>query len=187
VNYIKIIFRPWAYIRIFPRTIDKVLVDIILPLVLSILCVVSIYFLEINGYGLFDDEAAITKIGSFVQTLPGFYLAALAAIATFNKPSMDEFLLGGAINMIDPNGNEIQLTRRRFLTVMFSYLTAQSFVLILFVLLFHSIMGSLIDHFKWTYQPFILVFIAYFIFWQLITITLWGLFYLGEKIHIPNE
>lgn len=187
MKYITNIFRPWSYLSISPYTIDKLLVDWIIPLLLSICCVLTIYNFDASVYKLFDADSFIMKAGGFIQALPGFYLAALAAIATFNKPDMDELLLGNPLSMVDSNGNEVQLTRRRFLTVMFAYLTAQCFVFILLILLLGSMKQFLVPHYDWTYEPFIAVFFTYLIFWQLITITLWGLFYLGEKIHIPNR
>src|SRR5258706_8987546 len=61
-----------------------------------------------------------------LQVLTGFYIASLAAVATFNKPGLDDPMAGDpptlredycAITTVKP------LTRRRFLCLLFGYLS----------------------------------------------------------------
>jgi hypothetical protein len=176
------IFRPWFYFRITPYTKDKLTIDLILPSLFALVCVIFVKLVSNDCNSLFNVDSGLPKLATFVATLPGFYLAALAAIATFNKPSMDEALLGTPLFIIDANGNEIQLSRRRFLSAMFACLTAQAFVFVLLVNFFnlinYSFLNTLPELIVWA-----LGFLCFFIFWQLLLITLWGLFYLGEKIH----
>lgn len=124
-----ILIRPWSYLTIKPLHTQKVIIDWLLPLFLSGLCVVVIdAYVGLNS--VFKPGQFIDKIFGFVQTLPGFYLAALSAIATFNNPGMDQYLLGTPLKikiLINGSKEEIQLTRRRFLTTMFAFLTAQAF------------------------------------------------------------
>lgn len=180
------LLRPWSYLLIRPQTSDLKMVNYYLPLGLALVTIFSSYLINSDGATIFLDDSALIKIGSFIQTLPGFYLAALAAIATFSKPDLDAFLLGKELYISNEDGNEIRLTRRRFLTIMFAYLTVQSFVFSLLCVMINNINFSIFDYATNNYLAFIVGGFLFFIFWQLITITLWGIFYLAEKIHTPN-
>ena len=180
------LIRPWSYLMIRPHTFDLKMVNFYLPLFLTLLTIACCFFINQDGNTLFLDDSALIKIGTFIQTLPGFYLAALSAIATFNKPDLDAFLLGKELYIVNEDGNEIRLTRRRFLTIMFAFLTVQSFAFSLLCVLLNSINFVAFDYATNNWLAFVIAGIAYFIFWQLITITLWGIFYLAEKIHTPN-
>jgi hypothetical protein len=186
MKFVLNIFRPWCYFIITPYTRDKLAIDWLLPICLTLILIVPTYMHNSDGQLLFINDSFLNRLLSFFQSLPGFYLAALAAIATFNKPDLDEYLLGTPLQLVDSNNNLVRLTRRRFLSIMFSCLTAQSFLIIL---LTSYISANLYDTLN-LFSPiffWIIGFFIYLLFCQLIFITLWGLFYLGEKIHISNR
>ena len=63
--------------------------------------------------------------------LPGFYIAALSAVATFSREEMDFEMPDPAPKMmlrVGAHDEKVSLTFRMFLSHMFSYLTALSFV-----------------------------------------------------------
>lgn len=180
------LLRPWSYLLISPRTFDLQIVNYYLPLTLAFITIGCSFYINQDGTTLFLEDSALIKIGSFIQTLPGFYLAALSAIATFNKPDLDAFLLGKELYIKNEDGNEIRLTRRRFLTIMFAFLTVQSFAFSLLCVFLNNINFVIFDYSTNNCLAFVTGCFAYFIFWQLMTITLWGIFYLAEKIHTPN-
>jgi hypothetical protein len=73
---------------------------------------------------IFGEYGIVHQANGLMQILSGFYIASLAAIATFNRPGLDEIMKG------DPprfkrNGTlkEEELTRRRFLCLLFGYLS----------------------------------------------------------------
>lgn len=87
--------------------------------------------------------AVIAKILGFVQNLPGFYIAALSAIATFNKTDIDKTMPAPAPKLdivVQGHNIAIELTRQRFLCSMFAFLTAESMILVVF-----SIFGQAIS------------------------------------------
>ena len=106
-----------------------------LPIIMSILSVIFIItFIDTNKI-----KELIISILSFIQILPGFFIAALAAIATFNRLDLDKIMPHPAPTInIERNGGkeEIDLTRRRYLTLMFNvfffecrkYFTYSSFI-----------------------------------------------------------
>ena len=131
---------------------------------------------------------------SFLQSLPGFYIAALAAIATFGSKSLDLIMSGSPPKInIDFNGGVLvdePLTRRLFLCSMFSYLTILSIFLtligifgVVFAESFKKILiFNLQIYVKITFMFLYTVFVV-----QLFTVTLWGISYLGERMHISDR
>src|SRR5690554_2636924 len=83
------LLRPFSYLFIEHRLKWKV--DWLYPVVLATLSAALIVILRKWGpVPLYGNEGLIEKILGFVQVLPGFYIAALAAIATFNKLYIDK-------------------------------------------------------------------------------------------------
>ncbi|MBF1291532.1 MAG: hypothetical protein HXM81_05705 [Neisseria sicca] len=166
-------------------------IDWHLPIGLSILS--TVFVLLFMEYAEMHD--LFIMLINFIQILPGFFIAALAAIATFDKKDLDELMASPSPRIkISRNGGveEIRLSRRRYLTLMFSFLTSES-ILIIVITAFSlkaipSICKILIS--KNLYFPVIgnvfLFFLFFLFFWQLIIVSFYGLYYLGERIHQPN-
>lgn len=186
------LLRPFSYWQIDHQV--KKHVDWTLPLALS-----AISCALFGGLGTFGEmvvygsNGVVAKVLGFVQNLPGFYIAALAAIATFNKPDIDRHMPEPAPVMdIKVHGKnvEIKLTRRRFLCSMFAFLTAESILITAL-----AIAGiSIADPIKAAVSPgwypalkygYLFVFMLFL--WQMLVATFWGLYYLGEKLHQPDH
>ncbi|MEC4767918.1 hypothetical protein LPL18_011340 [Halomonas sp. CUBES01] len=177
------ITRPLSYLSI--KHEDKYLYDWVFPFSILILGVIAAYFLDLN---LVDLIRFSTSLGSFVSNLPGFFIAALAAVATFNRKDIDKDMVGErpptVETLIGDRKVNMVLTRRRFLCMLFSYLTALSIVLSIigfiptsFVFFENEELGvSLI-----TVLVYLIAF--YMLFFQLIVSTLYGLYYLGDRVH----
>jgi hypothetical protein len=144
------------------------------------------------SFTLFGSDGLVNLVLGFVQTLAGFYIAALAAIASFHSPDMDRLMPGKPPTMkVQYNGRPqlVQITRRRFLSSMFAYLTACS-LLVTIVSIAAISLGKAaagvapVDSYAWIKMAF--AFLYVFVFAQMISITLWGLYYLGERIHTPD-
>jgi len=186
------LFRPFAYLKIEHK--EKWKLDWLYPLFLSLVSLCLIMYAK--GYGqvvIFADTGLVSKIQGFVSILPGFYIAALAAIATFNKVDIDKTMPAPAPKidvLIQGKNILIDLTRRRFLCLMFAFLTAESLLLIIFGIfaqvlyvpgkaficeIFHPLISNL------------LLLVYLFLFWQMVVASFWGLFYLGERLHQPDS
>ena len=165
----------------------KILYDWILPVFLTVLTTILIYNSNISTY-LEINNFIINGFIDFISTLPGFYIAALAAVVAFQNDALDELLDGSTgnrayinVNIINENKERSikkhHITRRHFLSSMFSFLTAESIVITLFNKLSPLfIQNNLI-------MDIYIVAIIFFI-WQIIVVTLCGLYYLGERLHI---
>ncbi|ALT79063.1 hypothetical protein AT984_19585 [Paucibacter sp. KCTC 42545] len=145
---------------------------------------------------LFGASGVINKVLGFIQSLPGFYLAALAAVATFNNPDMDRLMPGTPPTArILYNGKliTVELTRRRMLCIMFAYLTVLSFVLtmssIAAMTFAEDIKAAIQENspllIRWIKAAFTSIYFG--ALFQMLTITMWGLFYLGERMHTPDR
>jgi hypothetical protein len=186
------LLRPLSYLSIEHK--QKWVVDWIYPLVLAGLSTGLLFYMKRFGnISLYADGAVIAKILGFVQGLPGFYIAALAAIATFNKTDIDKTMPAPAPKldiMVQGKSVAIELTRRRFLCSMFAFLTAESLILIVVAIFGQAIympVKTLLPEqiHVWTSGAYMLFFM--FVFWQMLITSFWGLFYLGDRLHQPDQ
>ena len=88
-----VLLRPLLYLRVKHSSSTLPWINWWLPgIVASGLVVAAIWLVpEVNAFhatGIFD------RLLGFAQSLPGFYLAALAAVATFNRPNLDQLMPG---------------------------------------------------------------------------------------------
>ena len=166
----------WGYLSI--KQTHKKDYDWLAPITLTILLFLTVWWLNFEFSSLL---IFVEKTSSFLAILPGFYIAALAAVATFNKPSIDKKIPDNPIPYVyqRSQGTDVrtELSRRRLLTMLFAFLAAESLMLFLLTV----IAGMMKDPAIFTAVSFLLVF--FFLFFQLIVVTLWGLYYLSEKMH----
>lgn len=184
------LLRPFGYIVIHHPA--KRIVDWYVPAVLLILSVLAILPFR-DGMNVWASSGLVSSAQGFIQGLPGFYIAALAAVATFGSqgstldrvipeptPTLSTRFAGAWIDM--------KLTRRRFLCFLFSYLTALSIVLCMYAYYAQAVavparkvFPQAIDALSW-----IAISLYIFFVFQLIVITMWGLYYLGDRMHQPD-
>ena len=110
---IRQLLRPLAYLRICHPS--KPSFDWVVPGCLTALFVLA-YVLAAVPIPIRGDDGIISAITEFVKFSSGFYITALAAIATFNRPGMDELMEN------PPELEGGKLSRRRFLAFLFGYL-----------------------------------------------------------------
>lgn len=154
--------------------------------------VVSTAWLLQASVDVTSSNGLIAKLLAFVQNLPGFYIAALAAIATFANPDMLKLMPGVPPTirvMYHGQLTTVELTRRRFLTSMFAFLTASSIGVTLLSIaalaLAEPVKAAVVPQMHGPIKA-IFCFVHLTFVGQMVTVTLWGLFYLGERIHTPD-
>ena len=183
---------PLDYLRIKHDAKRKY--DWYIPGVLTIIAVAGFFFLPIRPT-VFGSSGLVDRLGQLVQILPGFYIAALAAILTFNKADMDDPMLEVPPKLsIVYRGTPfiLELTRRRFLSAMFGYLTFLSIGPYLLGIVANIVAPSF---FILVPSPWHLyakgVFLGFYLFWQsnMLVTTLVALYYLSDRIHLvdPNQ
>lgn len=169
-----------------------------LPVILATaLCV--IYVLLPVKPRLLGDGGLLGSMLGVIATLPGFYFAALAAIATFDRPGMDNEIPAPAprIDVIVHGKPEpVDLTRRMFLSYLFSYLTTLSLGLCGLILALNALHPTIImistSINGWEHAAQIhsigraIIFIAISLPASALAITtLHGIFFLTERLHQP--
>lgn len=186
------LLRPLSYLSIEHK--QKWIVDWVYPLIFAVLSTALLFGLKKYGnIPLYADGAVIAKILGFVQGLPGFYIAALAAIATFNKLDIDKTMPKPAPKldiMVQGQIVPIELTRRRFLCSMFAFLTAESLIIIVLAIFGQAIylpIKAIIPECFHTLVSASYMLIFLFVFWQMFITSFWGLFYLGDRLHQPDQ
>lgn len=182
--------RPFSFLTIRHSSRVPSYVNWFLPLFMTLLALLG-FFLLGSVVNVFGSQGLLDRALSFVQTLAGFYIAALAAVSSFNSPHLDRLMPDPAPTMyIKYNGvmQNVKATRRRFLTSMFAYLTALSFLFSLVAIITLTLAPAL----KQTWQVAIpyLHFLGLgcfvFVLFQMTCVTFWGLFYLGERMLTPD-
>jgi hypothetical protein len=180
------LLQPLDYLRIEHPAKRKY--DYIVPLAIAIPVSAWFTFAPMRP-SIFGHTGLLAGINGLLQILTGFYIASLAAIATFNKRSMDLPMSGDPprLDTIERGIHlTIELTRRRFLCMMFGYLAFLSLSLYLIgiwaILSVDSIKA--IFPFSW-YSPLRNLFVLSYlvIFSNMIVTTLLGLYYMADRIH----
>ncbi|BEN31774.1 hypothetical protein [Serratia marcescens] len=185
------LLRPFGYLNI-KGVSGKFIYDWVIPLILSLISICYLIFAINSPDALLGNDGFFKSVISFISILPGFYIAALAAIATFNRKQIDDPLISDSgtpyiyVKGVKENGKPYRtkedITRRLFLCMLFSFLTAESILLIML----HNFAIPLIAT---TTPPLYLnmyLFVFLLILWQLLVTTFFGLYYLGDRIHMSN-
>lgn len=189
MNSLKPIFyqlgRPFSYLTI--KHEEKYIYDWVIPLISTVLIQLYIHFILSNSPN-FSVGQLISSLLDFLQVLPGFFIAALAAVATFNNPQIDQIMKNPPKIQLEYYGQLIfiEMTRRRFLCVLFAYLTAISISLIVISRIVLET-PTIENQPTWSNTLLLGATSLFFIFfWQMIVATLLGLYYLGERLHTPD-
>ena len=197
------LFSPWRFWFIHDESKLLYVLNWVFPLILSLIITIVIeaiclYSDNLSMCMLWKDLLRLVENSNF---LPGFFIAALAAIAVFEKNSMDEILPGAKLYYKDIEGRRVELTRRRLLCMLFSFLSAQSFCLIALTQIVDNLFGTYCnqkcdnvvfsyifvkDALLFDYSYLILYFLILFLYIQIFLIMLYGMYYLGERIHYKN-
>lgn len=136
-----------------------------------------------------DKGGVVYAVTDLIKVLVGFYIAALAAVATFQKEDMDQQTEGEPLTLkVRRKGQlkDAKLTRRQFLCYLFGYLSFLSLFLyfagacapFVSVIFNDSLPGWLFAAVRFLCLLLYLLFAA-----QLITTTLLGLHFLTDRIH----
>jgi hypothetical protein len=169
-----------------------------LPLALAVI-VVALYAISPVKPKLVGSSGMASSLLTLVSTLPGFYFAGLAAVATFGNPTMDQVMPAPApkVDMrVTGQTVPVELTRRLFLSYLFSYLVIVSLALCFALValisltdasnaLHASIVRGVGLVWPWIAIKTLIGLALTFGFASLLVSTLHGVFFLTEKIHQP--
>ncbi|NDW53652.1 hypothetical protein [Aliiroseovarius sp. PrR006] len=151
------------------------------PTVTAIIGTGLVWCLDLNF--IFEgDKNLLVRVNSLLAMLVGFYIAALAAVATFQSPRLEEEIVGRRIF-----AGGVSLRRRQFLCAVFGYCTGMSiavfgigsiYELVAFELQFSTFLTSNLDC-----LALLGIFIYFWLCSSLMYVTLLGLNYLVDRMH----
>lgn len=198
---LNLVFKPLNYLKIqwgVQNNISKKQFDILIPIIISLILSLALTLVDYFAYdvikkvepNIFKNEFIGLLIG-FLQTIPGFYIAGLAAISTLNSETMDRPMSGNppTEKIIETNPyavKNLSLTRRMFLSRLFSYLSfisLSSFLIAITFKYFYSLNFLTVEPITYGIVYGICLFILIFCLCQLVLLTALGLYYLGDRIH----
>ena len=145
----------------------------------------AIYYILPIKPSIIGTGGIIHQINSVIQILTGFYIASLAAVATFKSERLNEIMKGSdPATLMGPKGEET-LTRRRFLCLLFSYLVTLCFILIIAGVSAEIISKNLQLLPTEVFQgaKYVALLLYTFLVSQFIVVTLLGLYYIADKLH----
>lgn len=138
---------------------------------------------------ILGESGLVASINSSIGFLIGFYIAALAAVATFEHKSLDKKIAGKpavfTYYQADKRWDE-ELTRRKFLSFLFGYCSFVSIILFImgvFAQIFHNGIKLAIPIQYHVLLTAVFVAVYMFVFFNLIITTFLGLFYLTDRLH----
>ena len=179
---------PLRYLRI--QHPEKIKFDLYFPMVFAIL--ISLPLLSEKFVA--DAKSSLDILGrssDLLSILTGFFVAALAAVATFGNAEMDEPMTGeDPVTLVDHAGNEDKLSRRRFLSYLFGYLALASIFTYVLGFAFYGIQTYLVGVLApaWSTASLVTFWLVYsLLLGNLLSNALLGLFYLTDRIHRPNR
>jgi len=191
----ELILKPLAYLSIEWAIDDlkgrnkKPIFDWLLPILFSVLVTIFLYLtLDLNSskFKIFFESKGFEVLGNFILALPGFLFAALTAVVSFGNKELD---ITAKVNPpINKDGHEI--SRRRYLSNAFSYLTFLSLALLIATVFINYAYSSNILNFGVTYYKwgYLLTSLIYFTFvFQMLFILIITLYYIGDKVHQPSH
>lgn len=192
-----LISRPFAFMGVKHPTLTPFLR--FAPLVVVVVFTLVFWIMPVRP-SLTGDGSLSHHMITVFAILPGFFIAALAAVSTFNRPEIDEVMPDPAPELKLRTGEHesfVPLTARMFTTHLFSYLTAVSFFSVLFFV-FADLSSPSVSHLVglvpdlfWRdmlAETLALLYLACVIWLaaKIVLTTLIGLYFLAERIHRPS-
>jgi hypothetical protein len=173
--------------------------DFVLPLLLSAATCAYFVWLSIS-FAIFDHPALVKRLSDLLSLMIVFYMAALAAVATFDRKGIDEEMEGdpAVLRVREPNGAQKVdkvLSYRQFISYLFGYLSFLSLLLYVFIMVSDVGWKRLELHFQDSpliycvltrYFDPVIAFVLFAAIWQLIITSLLGIYFLTERIQTLN-
>lgn len=186
--WLRMLLRPLDYLEI--KHSSKRRYDLWLPLAIATVCTAGYVSLP-ETISLVSPTGVTSQIQELVKILAGFFIAALAAIATFQKPDLDRVMAGNPPTLEEfdeDEGRDVTraLTRRRFLCFLFGYLAFLSLALFIATATALIVKPWIMTTFPPSYLGLtrgVGAFVFFFGFWHMMSIAMLGLYYLTDRLH----
>lgn len=158
--------------------------DWIWPGILTAITVIGFAVLPVKP-ALLGEHGVLHGVRDLIVLFSAFFVAALAAVATFARESLDDLMQGTS-----PRLHNRELTRRQFVSYLFGYLAVLSFGIFLAIIAAEITAPSL-HVMIW---PAVLPWIKFvsgaifaFAFWNMVVTTLLGVYFLVERVNFDES
>jgi hypothetical protein len=168
----------------------KELIDWVLPLISG--GVVFFLTVNLNNWGLyFGEKGVLMQLNGFVGIVIGFFVASLAAVAALPRSgdSLDMPMPGKPLLLTKKSGRvseEISLSRRQFLSLLFGHLAMTAIFLFGFGLvgiIVYALDISVYQPLAWIPVNAIFASLYTFVFGHILVGLSLGVYYLADRIH----
>lgn len=154
------------------------------PLVMTVITMLLFWWLP-RLPALLGEAGILKSLRDLIALLAAFFVAALAAVATFAREGLDEPMEGTT-----PTLHDVDLTRRQYVTYLFGYLAFTAFALFFCIVLAQLLTPSL-----WLWlSPRVMWWVKaiagtmfIFAFWNMAVTTMLGIYFLIERVHIQKD
>lgn len=174
---------------------SKRMYDIVIPAILSVATVFLLTWSK-TPVGFLSEKGIVVGIINLLNLIIAFFIAALAAVATFTRPGLDDKMKGDPAYLELPtaeSGKQLfELTNRQFVCYLFGYLSFAS-LLLLIGLHFLRLFGPTWAQALPTHPDLLAalkVFVAgifFFIVWQLVVTMFLGIFFLCDRLQFLDN
>jgi hypothetical protein len=178
--------RPFAYLSVQGPSLS--VYRIWGPLILALVSVFIVWLLP-EGLNTVGSDSLSSYLAQLFATLPGFYIAALAAIVAFQGGDLDKEMPDTTATITaNRDTSRVAITFRIFLCYLFSYLTALSFVgfgiCVIGSLLVPSVETQLAGSPQaYTWVELGYIFVVAQVTFGVVLCTVQGLYFLAERVH----
>lgn len=183
-NFIKYqLLVPFSYL--FIKHEKQALYTLKFPFVLTLITIAFLCILPVEK--IVGDSGVIAGWVSIISSFPSFFFAALVFIVAFGHAELDEVMSGKnppTLKVRYHSGyQQLPMTRRRFLAVLFSFLVVASLLLSLGAKVFLKleIRQDLFIYYSWFG-----VVIFTFLLWQMVAAIMLGIYYLADRLLTPH-
>jgi len=153
------------------------------PLILTIITMLVFWWLP-KMPSLLGDEGILKSLRDLIALLAAFFVAALAAVATFAREGLDKPMEGKT-----PTLQGRDLTRRQYVSYLFGYLAFLAFALFFCIVLVQVLAPSFpfwfSENIRWWLKA-VSGAMFVFAFWNMAVTTMLGIYFLIERVHIEK-
>lgn len=181
---------------------SKASYDFVLPAIFSAFATLAVWKLDV-ALGFFSESGFVPGIINLLNLLIAFFIAALAAVATFNRVGLDDPLKGEPATMkrraSDGVIREKILTHRQFICYLFGYLSFISIMLLLALYAIRLVGGGAAPETDFMLDVVGIAIpvreilrtvgslVFFFVFGQIIVTMLLGIYFLADRFQFLDD
>lgn len=172
---------PFLFLKV--HFLQKNLVIWFIPATISLVVVSLTYWLSID-VAISGQDGLLSQLTTLLTIAGGFFVTSLTLLLTNDHPVLNSYFVG------EPKPHIVSetepLTRKRFLSLLFGYLSSLSFALVAVCLLLNLFASSLMNLFQteiFDFAKAVAGFALVFIMLHVGSLALVGLHYLTDRLH----